>query len=253
MKYGVTRGETLYKRRRSSQVLSSYLGFAIGLLVINVALIILAMRTPSKGADPEGFALAGVVKIQTTSGSGSGFLVAEDLVLTAAHVVEAVGNGVTVIFETGAQVPGNVIASGYNELQNFVNADGTISEGATQHDWALVRLSTPQDPALILFLGDSGVMSIGEDEVWAVGYPGGADHNVSAGILSGRDANELRTDAPIDPGHSGGALVSVKQKAVVGILVSVPIIGGTGAQSVHNAVPIETAIDKCQQAGFPIE
>ena len=92
---------------------------------------------------------------------------------------------------------------------------------------------------------------MGED-VWAVGYPGGGEHNVSKGVFSGRTEEELRTDAPIDPGYSGGPLISDAQQAVVGILVSIPNIGGQPAQSVHNVVPIETAIQKCKDAGFTL-
>ncbi len=194
----------------------------------------------------------GVVQIETATGFGSGFLVSETYVLTAAHVVREVGDRVSVVFDDGRQVDGQVVASGYSEYQNYETGAQTVLEEATQHDWALVLLDASQDFAQALPLGESTIMTIGE-QVWAMGYPGGGSSNTSGGVLSGRGEYDLRTDAPIDPGHSGGPLMADNQQAVVGILVSVPRISGQPAQSVHIALAIEQVIAKCDEAGYPVE
>jgi S1-C subfamily serine protease len=223
------------------------------IVALNVVLVALAVDMPAKREAPPRFVMEGVVKIDAAEGSGSGFLVTEEHVLTAAHVVRGVGTPVAALFPDGRRVTGEVIASGYPQLRGLVQGRQLGGGAATVHDWALVSLSELQDASLILSLGESTILQVGEDEVWAIGYPGGGDHNVSRGIVSGRDSQEIRTDAPIDQGYSGGPLVSVRQKAVVGIIVSVPIIGGDAAHSVRNAVPIEIALDQCTRAGYSIE
>lgn len=247
----VSQAEIRWRKARNRFLLLRFL--TVLFFVINFLLLLGMIYLPQSRITIEGINLESVVKIETaTGGKGSGFVVDLDLVLTAAHIATDVGSSVSVSFVDGAIVSGRVIASGYREWQTYQIDGQHVGDGATPYDWALIQLDSQVDVSLILPLGDSGLLQIG-DEVWAIGYPGGQKHNVSKGIISGRDHQELRTDAPIDAGYSGGPLVPIDQKAAVGVLVSIPRIGAGLAQSVHNAVPIEIVKIACQNAGYPLE
>ena len=224
------------------------------IFAINIVLIILMNLIPGRGNIPSDLNFQGVVKIEAQNRVGSGFIVDTDLVLTAAHVVENIGNTATVIFRDGTVINAAVIASGFSQFQAYITNPGHVTEGATRHDWALLKLEAQVDVSKIMLLGDSE--SAKEmDEVLVIGYPGGIKHNVSKGIISGIDAYEIRTDAPIDPGNSGGPLVAIDNKTmigVIGIVVSIPSISGQLAQSVHAAVPIQIVKDECSKAGYEL-
>lgn len=199
---------------------------------------------------PEGADFSGVAQVQTGSSTGSAFLVDTRYALTAAHVAGDTESSVNLIFKDGAQVKGTVVASGYDKLQQYMTDENTVSEGATPHDWALIELNSqlPFEKTIPVMGSITSVNT--QSEVFAVGYPGGGEHNVSSGILSGKDESELRTDAETDPGHSGGLLYSVEQKLALGIIVSTPKIEGQRATSVNNAVPVDLVIQKCQEEGY---
>lgn len=222
------------------------------LLALFIGLTVYALQNPTgvqAGSDIDAD-FPGVARIETSGGAGSGFLVDTRYLLTAAHVVGAVGTDVRVSFKNGSSVDGSVVASGYDELQNFVTSNQGVRDGTTPYDWALVELASEQPFDWTLPTVTSSANVPQQSDVLAVGFPGGGEHNISGGILSGRDATELRTDANIDPGHSGGLLYSVDEQAAIGIIVSTPNIGGERARSVHNAIPIELAIQNCRDAGY---
>jgi len=145
-----------------------------------------------------------VVYIETSEGSGSGFIFdADGWILTNAHVVGRNSN-VTVVIEGRLELPGEVI--GFDEI----------------HDIAVVKVEGRGElPALEL--GDSSDVGVGDDVI-AVGYPLGYllgdDATVTRGIISAvrraGDIEELQTDAAINPGNSGGPLLRINGK-VVGI------------------------------------
>ena len=243
------------KAKTRNRVQWSLLGLVC---VVSIGLFILAAQTPAPDGpindDPDVQAdFRGVARVQTSTGSGSGFLVSERYLLSAAHVTGGNGSSVQLSFKDGSQVSGTVVASGYDELQRYMNGDGTARDGATPHDWALVELSSPKPFDWTIYVDRGLASSVSEQsEVLAVGYPGGGDHNVSSGILSGRDAQELRTDANIDPGHSGGLLYAKDEQAALGIIVSTLSIDGQRATSVHNVVPIGLVLQKIQDEGIAL-
>ena len=96
--------------------------------------------------------------------------------------------------------------------------------------------------------GDSDLTVIGEDVV-VIGSPFGLAGSASAGIISNTRRtlnagnkqfnNLLQTDAPINPGSSGGALVNSKAEVIgVNMAIYSPVEGFTG---VGFAVPINHA------------
>jgi len=172
------------------------------------------------------------------SSLGSGVVLAADgLVLTNNHVI-ASGGTVSVRLPDGRTVPASVVA-----------ADST-------HDLALVQASGLSGLTPATFAaGDS--VAVG-DTVLAFGAPLGLEGTVTSGIVSALDreidtgaeklTGLLQTDAAINEGNSGGALVDASG-AVVGINVAIATASdqSTGSVGVGFAIPAGTVTRVVEQ------
>jgi S1-C subfamily serine protease len=159
-------------------------------------------------------------------GAGSGVIISPDgYALTNNHVVRGAGR-VEAVLHDGAVARAEI-----------VGADADT-------DLALLRLAGGGHAAA--HLGDSDALRVGELAI-AIGNPLGLQATVTVGVISalrrtlrgenGRLIEDVvQTDAALNPGNSGGALVDF-DGAVVG--VNTAIIGG--AQGICFAVPINTA------------
>lgn len=159
-------------------------------------------------------------------GAGSGVIISPDgYALTNNHVVHGAGRLEAVLED------GSVVAA------ELVGADPDT-------DLALLRLQGRGHAAAEL--GDSNALKVGELSI-AIGNPLGLQATVTVGVISalrrtlrgesGRLIEDvIQTDAALNPGNSGGALVDGRG-AVVGI--NTAIIGG--AQGLCFAVPSNTA------------
>jgi S1-C subfamily serine protease len=159
--------------------------------------------------------------------SGSGVLVAPDgLCLTNEHVVR----GATAVEAT--------LPDGRTLVADVVGEDPAT-------DLAVLRLSAPE-PFPAASLGDSNRLRPG-DVVLAVGAPYGLTWTVTCGIVSavgrtlsgeGGRAIEgvIQTDAPLNPGNSGGPLLDSEGRVVGIATAAMP-----SAQGLCFAVPSNTA------------
>ena len=147
--------------------------------------------------------------------TGSGVIINEDgLIMTAAHVTEAAGKELTIIFPDGRSVKGESL--GANRTR-----DAGLARITEEGKWPFAKI------------GDSKKAKLGEWLI-AMGHPGGYDLNRSPPIRLGRlissgSMGMLRTDCTLVGGDSGGPLFNLEGE-VIGIHSS---IGGSLAENRH--------------------
>ena len=147
-----------------------------------------------------------VVSIRGESGHGTAFIITKDgLALTNYHVI-AGQRRLAARFRNGHQMPIRVIR--YNE-----NADVALIQIACEEDCITVQLSREAEPTIgrdVLVIGTPLSIELGQ--------------TITKGIVSGiRYANGVtlvQTDAAVNPGNSGGPMVSATSGEVVAITSS---------------------------------
>src|SRR3990170_8156508 len=161
---------------------------------------------------------------------GSGVLISEDgYVVTNSHVIVSAKADVTVIFANKHEAPARIIGI----------------DKAT--DLALVKVDKAAQPPLRW--GNSSQAKVAE-WVLAIGSPYQLSHSVSLGIISALGRKNLgfseyedfiQTDAAINRGNSGGALVNARGELIginTGIFSS---SGGGGSEGIGFAIPSNLA------------
>ena len=187
--------------------------------------------------------------ISTTSegqGSGSGVIMSKDgYIITNNHVVE------------GAQ-------SVSVQLSDSSSLDATIVGTDEQTDLAVIKVSSSADLTAAEF-GDSDELQPGE-YAYAIGSPGGVQfaNTITGGRISAinrdltvndRVMSLIQTDASINNGNSGGALIN-EYGQVVGITsakLSGNAFGSATVEGMGFAIPINTAkdiVDEIIQNGY---
>ena len=156
---------------------------------------------------------------------GSGVMMRQDgYVLTNHHVVAA-GEDIVVAFQDGSEVQASIVGTDPITDLAVVKVMG--------NDFPVIEYGAAQD------------VRVG-DIVLAIGNPFGIGQAVSQGIVSatGRGLGSapldyLQTDAAVNPGNSGGALVDDRGR-LLGINTLIYSRGG-GSEGVGFAIPVERA------------
>ena len=188
-----------------------------------------------------------VVRVRGLPADGEGEL--EGIV-----VGENVGSGV-VIVEDGTILTNLHVVQGASRL-SITFADGTESDAALigarpEHDLAVLKARKLPDDLVPATMRSTADLAPG-DEVVAVGFPFGIGPSASAGVISGlkreyiapsgaRLTNLIQFDAAVNPGNSGGPLVTTDGE-VVGIVTG--LLNPTEERvfiGIGFAVPIENA------------
>jgi len=178
---------------------------------------------------------------QSGSASGSGIIISEDgYILTNNHIVNSADSS----YYYEVSEANSVKVYLYNDNTPY---DAEIVGTDEETDLAIIKIN--KDGLTPVELGNSDAVSVGEF-VLAVGNPLGLQSSVTSGIISavnrevateeGVQYSLIQTDAAINSGNSGGALVNSAGK-VIGI--NTLKLSGTGIEGVGFAIPINKTID----------
>ena len=171
------------------------------------------------------------------------------------HIVEGIGSGV-VIVDSGIILTNMHVVAGADRVEvrfhDGFESEATVIGVRPEHDLAVLKAAKIPDDLPAATLRSTADLAPG-DEVVAVGYPFGIGPSVSAGVVSGlaREyrsskgerilTNLIQFDAAVNPGNSGGPLVTTDGE-VVGIVTA--ILNPTDQRvfiGIGFAVPIENA------------
>lgn len=175
----------------------------------------------------------------TATAEGSGIIISEDgYILTNNHVVSSASS------------------SSYYSLGEASKISVYLYNDSTAYEASIVGTDEETDLAVIKIdktgltaaeLGDSDSVAVGEFAM-AVGNPLGMQSSITAGVISGvnREVTDsdgktftvIQTDAAINSGNSGGALVN-SQGQVIGI--NTLKVSATGVEGMGFAIPINSA------------
>lgn len=183
----------------------------------------------------------------TTTGKagGSGIIISEDgYIITNNHVISAESSSAFYEITKATDLKVKL----YNDDTEY---SATVVGTDAYTDLAVIKIdATGLTPAT---LGNSNDLKVGE-YVMAIGNPVGMDFTVTAGIVSAINREvqatdkasyvAIQTDAAINSGNSGGALVNSNGE-VIGI--NSLKIAGTGVEGIGFAIPISSTTDVIEQ------
>ena len=177
----------------------------------------------------------------TATATGSGIIISEDgYIITNNHVISSSSSSSSSYYSIGEA----------NSIKVTLNGD------ETQYDAKIVGTDSQTDLAVIKIdktgltaaeLGSSSSVQVGEFAM-AIGSPLGMQNTVTGGMISaldrevtdsdGKTFTLIQTDAAINSGNSGGALVN-SQGQVIGI--NTLKVSSTGVEGMGFAIPIDSA------------
>lgn len=188
----------------------------------------------------------------TATATGSGIIISDDgYILTNNHIVDTSSSSSN--------------SNGYNSYYSVSESNKvtvTLYGDSTEYEATIVGTDSQTDLAVIKIdktgltpaeLGDSDKVQVGEFAM-AIGNPLGLDTSVTCGVISAtnREITDsdnktytlIQTDAAINSGNSGGALVNADGK-VIGL--NTLKISSEGVEGMGFAIPINSTIDIYQQ------
>lgn len=194
------------------------------------------------------YQMFGMSGSSTATASGSGIIISEDgYILTNNHVVSSNSSSSN---------------NSYYQVSEASKVTVTLFNDDTEYEAKIVGKDEQTDLAVIKIeksgltkadFADSDSIKVGEFAM-AVGNPIGMQSTVTCGIVSavnrevtdsdGKKYTLIQTDAAINSGNSGGALVNSEGK-VIGI--NTLKLSGTGIEGMGFAIPINSTTDITSQ------
>ena len=182
----------------------------------------------------------------TATAEGSGVIISEDgYILTNNHVVNSSSSSSS-FYELGKA--SKITVKLYNDDTEY---EAEIVGTDEQTDLTVIKIN--KDNLTAAELGDSDSVQVGEF-CMAIGNPLGLGSTVTDGIISavnrevvdeeGNSYTAIQTNAAINSGNSGGALVN-SQGQVIGI--NTLKVSGDGVEGVGFAIPINSTKDIYEQ------
>jgi len=161
--------------------------------------------------------------------------------------VKSLGSGVIIDGDAGHIVTNFHVIDGADEiavtLHDGSQLEAKIIGSDPEADVAILKIE--HDNLTSIAFGDSSKLRVGDFTV-AIGNPFGLGQSVTSGIISalGRSGlgiegyeDFIQTDASINPGSSGGALVNLNGE-LIGINTAILASGGSGNVGIGFAIPI---------------
>lgn len=182
----------------------------------------------------------------TATATGSGIIISEDgYIVTNNHVVDTSSSNSYSYYDISEATSVKVKLYGSDETY-----DAKIVGKDSQTDLAVLKIDKTDLTAAEFADSDQAVVG---EFVMAVGSPLGLDTTVTTGIISAvnREVESegtkyvcIQTDAAINSGNSGGALVNSDGK-VIGI--NTLKLSGSGVEGIGFAIPINSTLDVISQ------
>jgi S1-C subfamily serine protease len=162
-----------------------------------------------------------VVTIETTTGTGSGFFVAHDTLITNVHVVKNDG------YVTLRRMDGSTM-------------NARVANRAPAFDIAILKVAQPSTSQAVIAMGSAQSLRPGQ-EIIVIGSAFGTLQNsvsrgVVSGLRSGGGATLVQTDAAINPGNSGGPMLDR-----YGSVIAISTMGYRNAEGLNFGVAIDHA------------
>lgn len=175
-------------------------------------------------------AAAGVLLVDSGDGAGSGFLVTDALIITAAHVAGD-AEWLTVWAGDGQTARARVVARDIPRDLAIARLDRPLA-AAHPLDWTAAAPAQPADPVWVWGYPEAGL-------VLAAGFTQAP--TVSTGIVSARRLRDgvayLQVDAAVNGGSSGGPVLDARGR-VVGMVSLLLRPGGDDLEGMNFAVDL---------------
>ena len=184
----------------------------------------------------------------TATATGSGIIISEDgYIVTNNHVVDSSSSNSYYELSKATSIKIKLNSDTYGDDATY---DAVVVGQDSQTDLAVLKIEKTGLTAAEFADSDQAVVG---EFVMAVGSPLGLDTTVTQGIISavnreveseGTKYTCIQTDAAINSGNSGGALINSDGK-VIGI--NTLKLSGTGVEGIGFAIPINSATDIINQ------
>ncbi|RKN41795.1 S1C family serine protease [Streptomyces hoynatensis] len=242
---------------------------------------------PGRGGSASSSALGTAVSTDGTQGSVAAVARAVGPAVVEISTGSATGSGV-VVTSDGSIVTNNHVVTGADSVQVTFSDGSTATASVTatdpERDLALIKASGAEDLTPVT-LGDSDGVAVG-DEVVAIGSPEGLTGTVTSGIVSALDREvtvpaddgsaqqdgqwpfefgggryngdvgestttykAIQTDASLNPGNSGGALVNLGGELIGLNSAMYSTSSDAGSAGLGFAIPVDTVRDFLQEQG----